>query len=31
MMHPALVAGGNSPGFRWYGAKAGSVLLHRVI
>jgi hypothetical protein len=31
MMHPALVTSVNSLGFRWYGAKAGSVLLCRVI
>jgi hypothetical protein len=31
MMHPALVTSVNSLGFRWYGAKAGSVLSRRVI
>jgi hypothetical protein len=29
MMHPALVAGVKSLRFRWYGVKAGSVLLRR--
>jgi hypothetical protein len=31
MMNPALVTSVNPLRFRWYGAKTGSVLVHRLI